>query len=336
MPTETQTQKNSSGWRQPRARGQLSGISLARLADIAILAVLALLFLYLSVASDVFLTPTNLLNILDQWAPVGIMACAGTLVIIAGGFDLSVASIYALSGVVAAQIAQSGHVLAGLAAGVAVGVLIGTANGVLVNAARINPFMATLASSLIVRGAATAVSGGVILVVTDLSFPKLGRGEFLNVSYATYIWVAVALTLGFVLTRTVFGAAIYAVGGNATAAKMSGIRVGVVRGVTYVISGAAAGLAGVIAVSLAGSGQAGAGAGLELSVIAAVVVGGTSILGGQGAVWRSVIGVLIIALIGNGFNLLGVPTTYQSMAQGGIILLAVALDTWTRKGARES
>jgi ribose transport system permease protein len=312
------------------------GLPMSRLADIAILAVLALLFAYLSIASDAFLTPINLLNILDQWAPVGIMACASTLVLIAGGFDLSVGAAYALSGVVAATIAQSGHVVLGLVAGIAVGLLVGLANGVIVNAARVNPFMATLASSLIVRGAATALSGGVIVVVTAASFPTLGRGELFDISYATYIWIGVAVALGFVLNKTTFGSAIYAVGGNATAARMSGIRVGLVRGMTYVLSGVSAGLAGVIAVSLAGSGQAGVGVGMELSVIAAVVVGGTSIRGGEGAVWRSVIGVLIIALIGNGFNLLGVPAIYQSMAQGAIILLAVALDSFTRRGTRES
>lgn len=311
-------------------------LSVARFADVAILAVLALLFTYLSIASDAFLTRVNLLNILDQWAPVGIMACASTLVIIAGGFDLSVGATYALSGVVAAKIAQDGNVFLGLVAGVLAGLFIGLANGVIVNKARINPFMGTLASSLIVRGLATSISGGVIVVVTAVSFPVLGRGELFDVSYATYIWLAFALALGFLLHKTVFGAAVYAVGGNATAARMSGIRVGLVRGMTYVLSGVSAGVAGVIAVSLAGSGQAGVGVGLELSVIAAVVVGGTSILGGEGAIWRAVIGVLIIALIGNGFNLLGVPATYQSMAQGAIILLAVALDTLTRKGAREA
>ena len=136
---------------------------------------------------------------------------------------------------------------------------------------------------------------------------------------------------GFVLARTIFGRYVYAVGGNPEAARLSGIRVGGIRGTAFAISGLAAGIAGVLMASRTSSSQANLGAGLELTAISAAVVGGTSILGGEGAIWRGVLGLLLIAIIGNGFNLLNVDTTYQQIVQGGLILIAVAADQLLRR-----
>lgn len=305
--------------------------SLLRIREYGILVAFVALFLVLTVTSDAFLTTTNLENILNQQAPVLIVAVAGTLVIIAGGFDLAVGAVYALAGVVAAEVALEVGAVAGILAGCAAGLAMGVANGVLVTAGRINSLIGTLATSFVFRGIALVATGGSLVIVESDSFTALGQNDVLGIKVAVWVALLFAATVWFVLTRTVFGRYVYASGDNAEAARLAGVRVEVVRAVTFAISGLAAGLAGVIAASRFGSGQADAGIGLEFTVIAGIVVGGTSILGGEGAVWRTIVGVLLIALIGNGFTLLEIEPTYQQIVQGLIILGAVALDAWTRR-----
>jgi ribose transport system permease protein len=319
-----------AGGRLAGLTGRTSGFALR---DYGILVCFAALFITLSVTSDAFLTSSNLLNLLDQATPTGIIACAATLVIIAGGFDLSVGAIYAIAGVIAAKVALDSGAVLGLLAGVAIGVGFGIANGILVTKGFVHSFIATLATALIVRGAASAITHGNLITVTDPGFAKLGTNALLGVKYSIWIFLAFALVTWFLLARTTFGRYVYAVGGNAMAASLSGIRVSLVKASTFAISGLAAGLAGVIIASRNITGQSDSGMGLELSVIAAVVIGGTSILGGSGAVWRTVVGVLLLAMIGNGFNLLNVDPTYQQMVQGGIILLAVVVDARARRSA---
>jgi ribose transport system permease protein len=312
-----------------RARG---GQRLSVVRDYGIVMSFVALFVTLTVTSDVFLTQRNLLNVLDQSAAVGLMACGGTLVIIAGGFDLSVGAIFAITGVIAASMAKYVDPGFALALGMLAGLVLGAVNGLLVTVGRVNPFMATLASSIIIRGIALVITGGFLVSVTNRSFSTLGRGvAVLDVKWSIVIWLVFALACGFLLARTTFGRHVYAAGGNADAARLSGISVGVIRTITYAVSGMSAGLAGVIVTSRVSSSQADAGTGIELSVIAAIVIGGTSIMGGEGAIWRSVLGVLLLALIGNGFNLLGVNPIYQQILQGAIILMAVAVDAWARR-----
>jgi ribose transport system permease protein len=306
-------------------------LRVSALRDYGIVLVFIALFIALAVSSDVFLTKTNLLNILDQWSAVGIMACGATLVLVAGGFDLSVGAIYALSGVIAAKVAISTGVAVGLIAGVAVGLVAGLLNGMLSTSGRVNPFIATLASGIMIRGLAVVISGGFLLSVSDKGFSQLGRGELIGVKWSVWAFLVVVLLTGFLLHRSVLGRYVFAAGGNMEAARLSGVRVNLVRTITYVISGVTASLAGVIVASRVATGQADGGVGIEFDVIAAVVIGGTSILGGAGAIWRSVLGVLLIAMLGNGFNLLGVDATYQDIIFGGIIILAVGLDAWARK-----
>lgn len=306
-------------------------LQLSVLRDYGIAGSFLALFITLSVWSDVFLTKTNLVNLLDQAAAVGIIACAGTLVIIAGGFDLSVGAIFAVSGIVAVQAANEAGTAAGVFAGVGVGLGLGLLNGILATAGRINSLIATLASSIMIRGLALVITGGFLVQASSESFRVLGQGSFASVKYSAWTLFAVFVATAFLLARTTFGRYVYASGGNAEAARFSGVRVGVIRATTFAISGACAGLAGVISASRVQTGQANAGMGLELSVIAAIVIGGTSILGGQGAVWRSVLGVLLLAMIGNGFNLLNINPIYQQIVQGGIILIAVAVDAWSRR-----
>lgn len=305
---------------------------LNRMRDYGIVASFVILFGVLAVWSPVFLAPTNMLNILDQWAPVGLIAVAATLVIITGNLDLSTGAVFAFSGVVAALTAQSAGPVVGVLTGVLVGVLCGTVNALLVTVGRINAFMATLATSIIVGGTATLAADAKLITVSDPAFSTLGSGSLFGLKYSVWCFAVFALVCGFVLARTRAGRAIYATGGNAEAATLSGIRVSWVRAATFVISGGAAALAGVIVASRVSTGQADAG-GLTLTfqAITAVIIGGTSILGGQGAIWRTILGLGILAMIDNGFNLLGVDALYQTIFTGAIILAAVAVDAWARK-----
>ncbi len=316
-----------------RLRAAGGRLRLAALRDYAILIAFIVLFIVLAVSSDVFLTETNLLNILNQWSTIGIIACGATLVIIAGGFDLSVGAILAIAGVAAAKVANSVGVPAGLLVGIVMGLGWGIVNGLLATVGRINPFIATLATSFVIRGVALAMTGGFIITVTEPGFTTLGRDELFGVKWTIWIFVAFAAITWFLLSRTTYGRYVFAAGGNAEAARLSGIRVGLIRGSTFAISGLSAGIAGVLVSSRVASGQADAGAGVELQAIAAVVIGGTSILGGEGAIWRTLLGVLLLGLIQNGFNLLNVDPVYQQIFYGGIIIGAVALDAWARRTA---
>lgn len=299
--------------------------------DYGIVVVFVVLFLVLCFSSDAFLTKTNLLNILDQWSPVLIMATASTILFISGGFDLSIGSIFGLAGVVAAVLADDVGVVLALLAGVGVGVVCGLFNGMVSTVGRINPFIATLASMMMFLGVAEIVTGGNLISVTEPGFADLGTGTFLGVTYHVWIAAVVFALCGLLLARTVFGRFVYAAGGNQEAAWLSGVSVNRVRTIAFMISGAAAGVAGVLAASRVSTGQADAG-GLDLAfdAITGVFLGGVSIAGGEGAIWRAVLGVLLLALIGNGFNLLGVDATYQRIVQGAIILAAVGVSSWAK------
>jgi len=317
------------------AAGAPTGRLSARLRDYGILATFLVLFVVLSVSADAFLTKDNLLNILDQWAPAGIVACAATLVIIAGGFDLSVGAIAALAGILGTKLAASGYIELGILAGIGAGAALGVVNGVLVTVGRVNSFIGTLASSIVLRGVALTATAGALITVSDQSFTKLGLGRLLGVPYTVWILGLVFVLSWFALSSTTFGRYVRASGGNAEAARLSGVRVNLVRASTFVASGLAAGVAGMILASRGGTAQPDAAAGLELTAIAAVVIGGTSIVGGRGAVWRTMVGLLILALIGNGFTLLGLDSTYQQIVQGAIIIAAVMLDAWLRRPGGE-
>jgi ribose transport system permease protein len=306
---------------------------LAVLRDYGIVFAFAALFIVLSLASPVFFTRINLLNILDQWSATLIIAVAGTLVLIAGGFDLSVGSIFALAGVIAAltvpHIGAWGAILLGVGAGLGCGVL----NGILATWGRINPFITTLATSIMIAGLALALThGNLISVLTNTHFTVLGRGKFGTIKYSIWTLLAFTLACGYLLSRTTYGRRVYASGGNPEAARLSGVRVNLVKASTFALSGTAAGIAGTIVASRVATGQADSGGlGIALDAVAGIVIGGTSILGGAGAVWRTVLGVLLLAMIGNGFNLLNVNSTYQRIFTGAIILFAVGLDAWSRR-----
>ena len=285
-----------------------------------------------SFASSAFLKFQNMSNILDQWAAIGLLACGETMCIIAGVFDLSVgAGTSSVSGVIACKVANSASPTLGLIAGAATGLGLGIANGIVIDRTRINSFIGTLATSIVMGGLAIIITGGLIQTVLNTHFGALGQGSLFQITYPGWFFIAFAIVTAFVLGRTTFGRYVYAVGGNAEAARLSGVRVGVIRGACFAISGLAAGIAGMLLASRTQSAAADLGSGMELTAISAAVVGGTSILGGEGAVWRGVLGTLLLAIIGNGFNLLNIDTTYQQIVQGGLILIAVAADQLARR-----
>lgn len=295
----------------------------------------AVLFLSLSIFSSPFFHVSNLRNILDQQSAFLIIAAAGTLVLVAGGIDLSVGATYSLAAVVSSTEAikhSTGYaVLAGLIVGLGVGLL----NGVIITVLRINALIATLAMSFVIGGIGAKVTGGNLIVLTDRpGFGKIAQGEFLGTPSSVWLMLLVVVVLGVLLTRTVLGRYFFAAGGNSEAARLAGIRVNQVRIVTFMLSGGAAGLAGIIDASRVLSAQSSQGSALAFTVLAGIVVGGTSIAGGDGSVARTVIGVLFIALIGNGFDLLGLDPLYQQITLGVILLVAVALDAWSRKQRR--
>lgn len=297
----------------------------------AVLVIGVALFVLLSLLSDSFLTFRNLLNILNQNAPLAIMASAMTLVIIGGGFDLSVGATFAVAGVTAAWVALHVDPYVGLLIAPLVGAALGLINGVVITRLNVHSFLATIATSLVFKGVAIVISDGRLIPVRLDDFTWLGRDKFLGIFIAVYVFVAFALVLTFVLNRTTLGRKIFSVGGNEEAAILSGIRTDRIKIATFVIAGISAGLAAAISVSRISMGQASAGSGLELQAIAAVILGGTSIYGGVGAVWRSVAGVLLLALINNGFNILNADPFYRDLTTGLVILGAVGISAAGRR-----
>jgi ribose transport system permease protein len=279
----------------------------------------------MTAVSDAFLTPRNLLNILNQSTPLALIAAALTLVIIGGGFDLSTGAIFGVATVTAAWLAVNVDPAVGLLAGPFVGLGLGIVNGLIITGFRVHSFLATLATSLVFRGIAILISGGFLIPVRMPEFEWIGRGRIGMVNIAVVVLVIFVAAMMVLLNRTTFGRRVYAIGGNEEAAVLSGVRVNAVKIGTFALTGLAAGLAAVIATSRISMGQPQAGQGMELEAIAAVILGGTSIYGGQGAVWRSVAGVLLLALVGNAFNILNVNPFFKDLTTGLIIVMAVAL-----------
>jgi ribose transport system permease protein len=290
-----------------------------------VLVIIAALLIGLSIVSDSFLTPRNLLNILNQSAPLMIIACALTLVIIGGGFDLATGATFGVAAVSGGWIAINVDPYLGIIAGPLIGLVLGAINGIIITTFNVHSFLVTLATSLVYRGIAILITGGSLIPVRIEAFSWLGRSRIGMVNVAVIVLVVFMVAMMILLNRTTFGRRVFAVGGNEEAAILSGIRTNLVKIVTFTISGAAAGLAGVITVSRISMAEPQAGAGLELEAIAAVILGGTSIAGGAGAIWRSVAGVLLMALIGNGFNILNVNPFFKDLTTGVIIVIAVAL-----------
>ncbi|WP_248961340.1 ABC transporter permease [Sphaerisporangium perillae] len=314
--------------------GRAAASRFTKLHDFGIVLSVVVIVIALSVTTQTFLSTGNLVNLLDQAAVIGLLACAATLVIISGAFDLSITAVLAVSAIVAVVVTTHAGVPAGMAAAVLTGGVLGAINGLVVITVKVHSFIATLALSIIYRGLAVILTAGAIVYPPDdrvtafqaLSWPTTLGG----ITAASLLFLVVAAVCWAMLAGSTFGRRIYAVGGNEEAARLSGIRVGGVRVAVFAISGVCAALAGLVLAARGGSAQASMATGMELTAIAAAVVGGTSVLGGEGAIWRGLIGVLLITLIGNGFNLLGWDTIYQQVVQGALILGAVSFDRLLR------
>lgn len=291
----------------------------------------SLLFVVLSFSSDSFLNATNLLNILDQQSAFLIIAAAGTLVLVTGGIDLSVGATYALASCVSAQYAQTHSIVSAVILGIVLGLLVGAVNGVIVSYLKINPLIATLAMSFVIGGLGSKFTSGNLIVLTEKpEYGNIAQTVWFGVNTSIWIMVVIVIALGILLTRTVIGRYMIAAGGNAHAARLAGIQVNTVRIIAYTLSGAAAAVAGIIDASRVLSASAALGSTLAFTVLAGIVVGGTSIAGGDGSVWYTVFGVLFIALIGNGFDLLGIDPLYKQITLGLILLAAVGVDAYGR------
>lgn len=304
------------------------------LRSYGIVVALVVLVLIVGGMSDAFYTTTNVNNLLSQWAPAGIMAIGMTYVILTGGFDLSIASAYSLCAVTAAGLGRTMDPYVAFGAAILVGLAVGVVNGALVAWARINPFIATVGTGFIVSGITLVVTHNVAFVVEDPSFATLGAGRFHGIPYSGIILVALMVLAGVVLARTVYGQSIYAVGGNAEASRLSGVRTGLTVASTYVVTGLCVGLAGVLTASQLSSAQADMDASIVFDVLTIVVVGGTSLVGGVGSMWRTAVGLAILAVMANGFNLANVDPNYQDIVKGTIIVGALALDVWSSPAGR--
>lgn len=301
--------------------------------EAAALAALVVLCVVLSFASPYFFTLRNIFNVLQGMATIGIMAIGMTMVLVAGGLDLSVGSILAVGGVLTARLMTYDGVNPWLAVvcGLAAGLAFGAVNGLLVTRAGLVPFIATLGTLSVGRGLAFLLAtgaGGVAsnVPMRDPGVSFLGSGYLGPVPVPVVLMVVLVAVAALFLGNTVLGRQIYAVGSNARAARLSGIAVGRVQLFTYVATGGLCALAGVVSAGLLSTASTNLGSGVELDVIAAAVIGGTSLQGGEGSVVGSLLGAAIMAVVRNAFVLLGLPLHFQTMIIGAVILLAVGLD----------
>jgi ribose transport system permease protein len=289
-----------------------------------------LLCIVLSVLSDSFLTVDNWLNILRQVSINALIAFGMTFVILTGGIDLSVGSVLALSSAITAGMMASGtNGVTAIIIGLLAGFFMGAINGIVITKGRVAPFIATLATMTMFRGLTLVYTDGRPITgfaSDDILFQMMGRGYFLGIPVPVVFMIVVYVALYFVLKKTTFGRHTYAIGGNEEASRLSGIRVDRLKIWIYSLTGGLSALAGIILTSRLNSAQPTAGTAYELDAIAAVVLGGTSLSGGRGWIFGTLVGALIIGVLNNGLNLLNVSSFYQQVIKGLVILLAVLLD----------
>jgi ribose transport system permease protein/L-arabinose transport system permease protein len=290
-------------------------------------ALVGLVVVFGSLEPDIFFRPSNLVNIANAIALLAVVAVAQTLVILSGQLDISVGAITGLASVAAAQTMLSVDAAgAGIAAAVVVGALAGLVNGLLITWGRINSVIATLGTLSVFQGLAFLVTNGESVGVTNLTFLRIGTDRFLGMPVGVVLMLVVAAAVAFVLRATDIGRNVYALGGNPVAAELAGIRLTRYRIGIFVASGAICGLAAVLLTARTGSGlPSTAATGLELQAITAAILGGCALTGGRGTVLGTVLGCLIIGTLANGLVLLDVPTFYQLVAKGLLLILAVMI-----------
>ena len=278
-----------------------------------------------SVLSDRFFTISNMLIVMRQTSIVAFLAVGMSFVILGAGIDLSVGSVLAFSGAVGAGVMQNGGIFFGILAGLALGTALGTFNGIVITKLKIPAFIATLAMMAIARGGTLVYTDGRPITGLPSSFAFLGRGYIGNVPFPIILMLIIFILAYIVLKLTRFGRYVYATGGNINAARASGIKVDNVIISTFAISGFLSGLTGMVLASRLNSAQPTAGVGYELDAIAAVVLGGTNLFGGEGELWGTLVGAFIMGILNNGLNMLNVSSFYQQVVKGIVILIAVTV-----------
>jgi ribose transport system permease protein len=300
---------------------------------VSMLLILILMWLLLSLLSPYFFTASNLWEITLQTAVIGIIAAGQTLVILSGGIDLSVGSVFACAGIAGGLVFQAtGNLWLTLAATLLTGAALGSLNGLFISQLRVPPFIATLGMLGMARGLALILSRGIPIFGLSKEYLWIGQGKLFDlVPIPTLILLGVFALVYFIARYTRFGRFTYATGSNAEAAKLSGINLGRVLLGTFALSGLLCGVAAVIEAARLATIQPAGGNGYELLAIGAVVIGGTSLFGGEGNVIATLIGALIETTIRNGLNLLGVNAFWQYVVNGAVIIVAVAVDQWRRR-----
>jgi ribose transport system permease protein len=296
---------------------------------------LVVLFVALAIASPHFLTETNLSSVVRQTAVINTMSLGMTLIIIAGGIDLSVGAMLAMCGVLGTMALENGMpVPVGILVGLLTGLFWGSVNGFLTTRLRIAPFIVTLGTLGIIRGLTLIVTNGLPVTRVPRSFAFLGEGNLLGVPFVLWVVVVCALATHVILEHTRLGRYAFAIGSNPDAAVYAGVPVAFDTTVIYALGGLLTGLAGMIEASRLMTGQPSAGNGYELQAIAAVVIGGGSLHGGEGSVVGTLIGALIMGLLSNGSDLLGISPYLQQAIIGGVIILAVTVDELRKRRGR--
>jgi ribose transport system permease protein len=315
-----------------------SPIAVEHLAKFQSLLALVLLMAAMSFASDYFLTVDNGMNVLRQISINLCLSIGMTMIILSGGIDLSVGSVLALCGAVAAGLLKNGIVLprwnvaihftllGAIVAGIAVGMVLGWINGLVITRFRVPPFVATLGMLSVARGLTQLWTGNFPITNLGEELAFIGTGRWLYVPMPVWIAAALVLMFAFVTRRTQFGRYLYAIGGNERAAMLSGLKVDRIKRRAYMLGGALAGVGGVLLAARLNAADPKGGIGYELDSIAAVVIGGTSLSGGRGSIWGTVLGCLIIGVLNNGLVLLGVSPDWQLVVKGVVIVVTVAID----------
>ncbi len=296
--------------------------------EIGVIVPLAVLIIIFSCTSDIFLTTNNLLNITRQISIKGLLGIAMTFVIITGGIDLSVGSVIAFSSILTASAIKDYQlpVLAAVVIGIAVGTLTGLVNGILIAYVNMPAFITTMGTMTILRGLGYIYTQGYPIYDLPQGFRAIGQGNIGIIPVSAVILVVVAILAFMILSKTVFGRHIYAVGGNIEAARMAGIRVKRVQLYVYMISGFISGIAAVVQGARVGSGLPTIGQGFEMDAIASVVIGGAAMAGGSGTILGTLLGSLILGVLDNGLSLLNVDSYVMNVISGVVVILAVLID----------
>jgi ribose transport system permease protein len=295
--------------------------------------VMLLVIMYFSYRSARFSTPENLVTILVAAAPFALIALGQTLVVLTGGIDLSVGSVIAASAMASAATAKAnpGQVWLTVLVAMVVGLAVGSVNGILVSRINVPPFIATLGTLTAGSGLAYVIGGGAPINGLPAEFGSIANTKILGLQIPVLVMIIGIVVLAVVMKRTTYGMRIYAVGGNRSAAEIAGINAKNVLFSVYAFSGLLAGISGVMLASRVISGPPNLGQGYELDAIAAVVIGGASLMGGRGTVWGTVLGLFMIQTLNNGLDILVVPAYWQDVIKGVLIVAAVAVDVWSTR-----